>query len=438
MKVITIKEPYASLIAKGLKEYEFRTWPTQYRGPILIQASKKPNREALKTYKDLDLNYMDGYIFAKANLTECTYIDDEMRKYLKAKNYRIYKGIIDDKSWQGYGFKLENIELIEPIKINGKLGLWNYDTRTENRPVYEEYRRMLGYEEMPEFLKKYLQVPSLIRLRDIGYFCGMDYASKDIYNFKEYISRYDHSLTVALATWKYTHDKKSTLAGLFHDIATPCFAHVIDYMNKDYEKMESTEEATEYILKHDKKLISLLKKDSINIEEIIDFKKYSIVDIDRPKLCTDRLDGIILPGIFWTKSIDIDDARKIVDDIKVFTNECGEREIGFQNEKIARIALMASDSIDRFCHSDEDNYMMELLAKITRESIENKIITYDELYTSTENEIMYKLETSKNRKIEKLLNHFKTAKKDEIIATKNANIKIKDLNPLVNGNRLKK
>ena len=61
----------------------------------------------------------------------------------------------------------------------------------------------------------------------------VEFASKDIYPFKESISRFDYSLTVALIVYSLTHDKKTTLAGLFHDIATPCFSHVIDYMNQD-------------------------------------------------------------------------------------------------------------------------------------------------------------------------------------------------------------
>ena len=40
MKVITIKQPFASLIAAGIKEYEFRTWKTKYRGEIFIHAGK--------------------------------------------------------------------------------------------------------------------------------------------------------------------------------------------------------------------------------------------------------------------------------------------------------------------------------------------------------------------------------------------------------------
>lgn len=36
MKVLTIKEPWASLIINGYKMYEFRSWKTKYRGKILI------------------------------------------------------------------------------------------------------------------------------------------------------------------------------------------------------------------------------------------------------------------------------------------------------------------------------------------------------------------------------------------------------------------
>lgn len=83
------------------------------------------------------------------------------------------------------------------------------------RTKLEQYKNLLGYQNRPEFLEKYLQTPSLLRLKKVGYFCGMDYASKAIFNFPERISRYDHSLTVSLITWKLSQDQKMTLAGLF-------------------------------------------------------------------------------------------------------------------------------------------------------------------------------------------------------------------------------
>ena len=251
------------------------------------------------------------------------------------------------------------------------------------------YLEKLNYSNIPNFLVKYLKCPSLLRLKKVGYFCGMDYASKDIYDFNEYISRYDHSLSVSLLVYKLTNDKIATLAGLFHDIATPCFSHVIDYMNEDYEKQESTEEYTEEILTKDNYLKKCLEEDNIDINDIINFKKYPIVDNDRPKLCSDRIDGVILTGIGWTKNINKQDIDKILKDLTIYINENNEEEIGFKTLKVAQKVLEVSKSIDIYCHSEEDNYMMQLLAKITKLAIDKKYITYDELYSYNEEEIFY-------------------------------------------------
>ena len=47
MKAVSVKQPWASLIAEGNKTIETRTWPTNYRGDLLICASKKPKIEDL-------------------------------------------------------------------------------------------------------------------------------------------------------------------------------------------------------------------------------------------------------------------------------------------------------------------------------------------------------------------------------------------------------
>ncbi|MBO5095355.1 MAG: ASCH domain-containing protein [Bacilli bacterium] len=127
MKVITIKQPFATLIAEGLKEYEFRTWKTKYRGEILIHAGKGVDKKAMKKFEHLNLEYPSGCIIAKVNLTDCIEINDEKRKMLENKNPLVYSNVIKNKEWKGYGFKLENVEKISPIEINGKLSLWDYD-----------------------------------------------------------------------------------------------------------------------------------------------------------------------------------------------------------------------------------------------------------------------------------------------------------------------
>lgn len=126
MKVITIKQPYATLIAEGIKKYEFRTWKTKYRGEILIHAGKGIDKKAMKKYEYLNLDYPSGAIIAKVEITDCIYVDDEFRIKLSKENPVVYEHVIHDKNWEGYAFQLEKVEKIEPISINGKLSLWDY------------------------------------------------------------------------------------------------------------------------------------------------------------------------------------------------------------------------------------------------------------------------------------------------------------------------
>lgn len=127
MKVITIKQPFATLIAEGYKGYEFRTWKTKFRGEVLIHAGKTVDRLAMKRFEKLGLEYPTGVILAKATLTDCIKVDEKMIEKLHEEDSLVYSGFKSNPEWEGYGFKLENVEKIEPIEINGSLGFWNYD-----------------------------------------------------------------------------------------------------------------------------------------------------------------------------------------------------------------------------------------------------------------------------------------------------------------------
>lgn len=127
MKVITIKQPFASAIAAGIKEYEFRTWKTKYRGELLIHAGKGVDKKAMKKFEGYGLEYPSGCIIAKVNLTDCIKVDDEFRMVLHEKNSSVYSSIVKHTEWEGYAFKLEDVEKIEPIPVNGKLSIWDYD-----------------------------------------------------------------------------------------------------------------------------------------------------------------------------------------------------------------------------------------------------------------------------------------------------------------------
>lgn len=124
MKVLTIKQPWASLIIKGYKKYEFRSWKTNYRGKILIHAGLSADKLDQQRFNSYNLNYIKGAIIGEADITDCILVDEEFDKKLKNIDKNVYKNNhVNDYAW-----KLENIKIYdEPICVKGKLGLWNYN-----------------------------------------------------------------------------------------------------------------------------------------------------------------------------------------------------------------------------------------------------------------------------------------------------------------------
>ena len=125
MKVLTIKNPWATLIVNNYKEYEFRSWKTKYRGKILIHSSQNLEKNMLDRFKDYNLNYINGAIIGEAILTDCILVDEKFNAELRKLNPVVYGR---SNHVENYAWKLENIKMYDnPIYIKGKLGLWNYE-----------------------------------------------------------------------------------------------------------------------------------------------------------------------------------------------------------------------------------------------------------------------------------------------------------------------
>ena len=130
MKVLTIKEPFATLIKNEVKKIETRSWKTKYRGELYIQASiakidKKvyERKELVKLFENLEMG--NGYILCKCNLVDCIEMTEEFIKNMKDNNYQEY--ICGQYEVGRYAWVLDNIEVLDkPIKVKGQLGIWNY------------------------------------------------------------------------------------------------------------------------------------------------------------------------------------------------------------------------------------------------------------------------------------------------------------------------
>ena len=101
MKAISVKQPWANLIAAGRKTIETRTWTTKYRGQLLIVSSHSPRIEPA------------GYALAVAEIVACRVMTGADEAAACCKVYP-----------NAYAWELADIRAITPFPVKGRLGLY--------------------------------------------------------------------------------------------------------------------------------------------------------------------------------------------------------------------------------------------------------------------------------------------------------------------------
>lgn len=127
MKVLSLKEPYATLILKGHKKIETRSWKTNYRGELYIHASKTKEMKYSKELENLLQNSSlnNGYIICKCNLTDCIYMTEEYIEKIKKENPKEY--LCGEYKVGRYAWVLDDVTPMNPkIKAKGQLNIWNF------------------------------------------------------------------------------------------------------------------------------------------------------------------------------------------------------------------------------------------------------------------------------------------------------------------------
>ena len=303
----------------------------------------------------------------------------------------------------------------------------------------KEYFKILE-PNYPEWLNEYIDTKELLSQQYISVTCGTIYS--DLFESNFFFSSLDHSVAVALIVWHFTHDKKQTLAGLFHDIATPAFKHCVDFLNGDYMTQESTEDLTTELIKQSKEIMTLLKRDNIDITEVDNYHLYPIADNDTPKLSADRLEYSLSNALFTYRLLDLAIIKEIYNDIEIQKNEKKEVELGFKTKKIARNFIKVTSRLSVIYREDRTRYSMQFIADILKKLNEENKISKKDLYEMKESEVINIIESSKYKEI---FNIWKKAKKVQVSTEEPKNVyyvhhgaKIRYIDPLFNGERMSK
>ena len=144
MKVLTLTQPYATLIAIGAKTWETRSWHTSYRGPLAIHAAKTLGGMTTKQFHYLcntppfhvvlqHTAYAAGVVLSQrlprgVILATCTLLDIVPTATIAPGTLGEQEEAFGDFSPGRYAWQLANVRpLPEPIPTYGKLGLWSFD-----------------------------------------------------------------------------------------------------------------------------------------------------------------------------------------------------------------------------------------------------------------------------------------------------------------------
>lgn len=252
-------------------------------------------------------------------------------------------------------------------------------------PTAREYLQILS-PEFPAWLLKYIAAPEIQRLSSVSMVCGTDYSS--LFNFENFHSVFTHSIGTALLVWRFTHDKKQTLAALLHDIANPAFKHCIDVINDDEDTQESIEDRTSEIIRNSRAICRQLKKDGILAGEVSDYHLFPIADNELPGLAADRLEYTLSNGYFLFNTWTLDDVKKFSDNIVVLKNENDIDELGFQDLELCKEFTQSSLPLFAEYHSDKARASDHFIADILHSMDVKGYLTPDDLYIMTEREII--------------------------------------------------
>ena len=303
--------------------------------------------------------------------------------------------------------------------------------------MLKEYYRILSW-DFPYFLNDYIFTKEMQHQKEISVACGKIYSKMFKYGYP--YTSLDHSVGVALIVWNFTADKKQTLAGLFHDIASPVFKHTVDIFNGDADKQESTEEKTSDIIKNSEDIMTLLERDGIKLEDINDYHIYPIADNDTPKLSADRLEYSLSNALFTYGLLDIESIKEIYNDIEIQENSENEMELGFKTKKIARKFVKVTSRLSIIYREDRTRYSMQFIADILKKLSNEHKISKEDLYNIKESEVIDIIESSKYNDVFNLWKNatkVKTSKEEpKDVYYVHHGAKIRYIDPLVNGERI--
>jgi hypothetical protein len=205
-------------------------------------------------------------------------------------------------------------------------------------------------------------------------------------------TRFDHSMGVCILLKKFNASLEEQIAGLLHDISHMVFSHASDFLfNRNIEQDYHEIFHEKIILESD--IPSILKRYDIDVKDILDDRKFTLLETKLPDLCADRIDYFLRDMCIYDPLIK-KKADLILNSMTVFKNE-----IVFTNLEMAK--LFAEKFIEAnkmlYCNPFQST-LFKITSDTLRLALSKGFIKNDDLF-STDDLVLEKLRNSKDKEI---------------------------------------
>jgi hypothetical protein len=129
MQALCVRQPFAELIARGVKDLEIRTWRTEYRGNLLIVASSTIDsfgREAMAKFGLRDRDCPTGRAICAVKLDAIMTVRNTTRVIGRRGDYApVYARACCEPSPGDWAWHLSFPVRVQPFAVRGRLRLFD-------------------------------------------------------------------------------------------------------------------------------------------------------------------------------------------------------------------------------------------------------------------------------------------------------------------------
>ncbi|MFA4944424.1 MAG: ASCH domain-containing protein [Lentisphaeria bacterium] len=136
---ITLWQPWASLVAAGMKAWETRSWPTDYRGPLLIHSAARKSLPYRACFGLEAAEFVQsrlgpwqalprGQLLVLCHLADCLPVEQVLQRDPLAETSELapYEFEFGDYSPGRWAWRVRLTNRLHPYQVTGRQGLWKF------------------------------------------------------------------------------------------------------------------------------------------------------------------------------------------------------------------------------------------------------------------------------------------------------------------------